>query len=68
MVPVKFEKPPVTYTSTGVISVRPEDILQSSTGQAQIRRAAQIARELGLPGPGLPPERPEPSAGGEPGP
>lgn len=38
----------VIYSKTGVASVRASDILRSTRGQEEIRRAAELAANLGL--------------------
>lgn len=48
MVEVKFDKPPVHYSRSGVMSVKPEDILRSKVGREEIRKAAEITVALGL--------------------
>lgn len=40
----RFERPPVHVSKSGVHSVNPADILRSSVGQAEIRKAADAAR------------------------
>lgn len=41
---VRFERPPVHVSKSGVHSVNPADILRSSVGQSEIRKAADAAR------------------------
>jgi hypothetical protein len=40
----RFDRPPVHVSKNGVHSVNPADILRSSVGQAEIRKAADAAR------------------------
>jgi hypothetical protein len=39
----KFDKPKLHHDNAGVAHVRPADILQSRSGQAEIQKAAQFA-------------------------
>jgi hypothetical protein len=41
---VRYERPPVRVSKNGVQSVNPADILRSSAGQSEIRKAADAAR------------------------
>lgn len=43
-VAVRFDRPPVHVSRSGVHSVNPADILRSSVGQSEIRKAADDAR------------------------
>jgi hypothetical protein len=48
MVEIKFDKPPVHYSRSGVVSVKAEDILRSRVGREEINQAAEAAIALGL--------------------
>ncbi|MGH7846762.1 MAG: hypothetical protein ACREQW_16580 [Candidatus Binatia bacterium] len=39
---IKFDKPPVHYTSSGSLFINPEDILHSKVGQEVILRMATM--------------------------
>ena len=40
----RFDRPPVHVSKSGVHSVNPADILRSTVGQSEIRKAADAAR------------------------
>ena len=46
MVEIKFEKPPVHMTRSGVTYVEAADILESAIGQREIEKAARVMDEI----------------------
>lgn len=45
----RYNRPPVHVNKSGVHSVNPADILRSSVGQLEIRKAADAARSGAVP-------------------
>jgi|GEM_PF-5085596 len=45
----RYNRPPVHVNKSGVHSVNPADILRSSVGQSEIRKAADAARSGAVP-------------------
>lgn len=45
-VEIRFEKPPIRVSKTGVMSVNPADILRSRVGREAIERAAEFWRQM----------------------
>jgi hypothetical protein len=46
MVEIKFDKPPVHMTRSGVSYVEAADILKSAIGQLEIEKAARVMDEI----------------------